>query len=240
MPAFTLGDIISNATKRVGYRADLPLSDCSFWANVAYQDFVRDVPELLSEKTHWFSLSSGDSIVALSGATNWVETIVISHQTTASGSGRTLRQMAAEVCDAKGYYPVGEPEGYFIYNNQIQIWPSANSSANTTHASSGRSYLHRYKAYPEDLVSLTSTPEVAYEHRKGILYKTEVHLHELLGNLEEAAYAEARYVNFVSTLKDAMARRQAARSRFAASLPLRKRRMPGIGQEDKDDIWLRK
>jgi len=237
MPDFTLGQLISNATKRVGYRADLSLSDCSFWANQAIQDFVRDVPELLSESKHWFSLSSGDSIVSLN--TDWVETLSISHQS--YGESHTqLRQMRAEDCDQKGYYPLGTPKGYFIYNNQIQIWPSADSSAATTAASSGRSYLHRYKSYPEDLVSLTSTPKVAYEHRKGILYKTEVHLHELLGNLEEAALSEARYVNYVSTLKDSMAKRQAARSRFAASLTLRKSRMPGIGAEDDDDIWLRK
>ncbi len=240
MPDFTLGQILSEATKRIGYRSDLSLSECSLWANQAMQDFVRDVPELLSEKTHWFSLSSGDSIVSLSDATGWVETIVISHQTTESGSNRTLRQMAPEVCDAQGYYPVGTPQGYFIYNDQIQIWPSANSSANTTHASSGRSYLHRYRAYPEDMVSLTSTPPVAYEHRIGILYKTEAHLHHLLGNLEEGVLAEARYVQFVSTLKDAMARRQAARSRYAASLPLRRGRMPGINDDEADDIWLRK
>lgn len=237
MPTWTLGELGSNATKRIGYRADLSLSEVSLWVNQAQQDFVRDIPELLSEKTHWFSLSSGESIVDL--PTDWVETIVISHQSQTIGANRTLKQIAPEYADARGYWPVGEPKGYFIYNKEIQIWPSANSSENSVSASSHRSYLHRYKAYPADMTSTSSVPSVAYEHRKAILYKTEVHLHELLGNLEEAALAEARYVNYVSSLKDAISRRHMARSRFGVSLSERKPKMPGINTDESDEIWLR-
>lgn len=235
MPDWTLGTIGSQATKRIGFRDDISLSDVSFWVNQAQVDFVRDVPDLLSEKTHWFSLSSGDSVVAL--PTSWVETIVISHQTTSST--KTIRQIAPEVADSLGYYPVGEPAGYFIYNKDIQFWPSANSSENTTAASSGRSYLHRYKSYPADMVELTDEPEVAYEHRKAILYKTEVFLHELLGNLEEAAISEVRYANFVSSLKDSIARRQVAKTRFAVSLPDWKKKTAGVGTNRSDSVWLR-
>lgn len=237
MPTWTLGEIGSEATARIGYRADLTLSTVSLWINQAIQDFVRDVPELLSEKTHWFSLSSGDSLVSL--PTDWAETIVISNQTTASGSCKTIRQIAPEVADAKGYWPVAEPSGYFIYHSQIQFHPSANSSAATTHASSGRSYLHRYRAYPSDITDTAHVPSVATEHRKAVLYKTEVHLHERLGNLEEAALAEQRYLNYVISLKDAFAKRQMANTRFAASLPLWKKKMPGIDIDKSDEIWLR-
>jgi len=126
MPSWTLNDLMSQATARVGHRADITASDASLWVNQAYQDFVREVPELLSEKTYYFSVNSGTSTVSLPA--DFYEPILISFDT---DSGGTLRRMSPEVCDAKGYYPVGEPQGYFIYNDQIQLWPSANSSSNT-------------------------------------------------------------------------------------------------------------
>lgn len=235
MPTWTFGDLKSQATKRIGQRSDIPESDVSLWVNQAYQDFVREVPEFLSERTHYFSVSSGDSLVSL--PTDFYEAVVISHQTTASGSNRTLRQVSPEWADAQGYFPVGEPEGYFIWHSQIQLWPSANSSALTTHASSGRSYLLRYRAITEDMASNTSVPSVATEHRHIILYRAEKYLHELLGNLEEAALSQANYVNAVTSLKDAIAKRQASKTRYAVSLPDRANRRARA--DDSDDVWLR-
>lgn len=236
MPTWTLGNIMSYATKRIGHRADISASDCSFWANQAQLDFAYDVPELLSEKTNYLSVNSGTSFVTLPA--DHMETLSISFSTTASGSARSLRQISPEYADAKGYYPVSEPEGYFLYNNQICLWPSANSSADTT-VWSGRSYLHRYIATPIEMVSTSSVPSIATEHRYGILLKLEVYLHQLVGNLEEASISEARYVGYVSRLKDSIAKRQAARSRFAVSLPDRRTSRLGYNSDEEDYPWLR-
>ena len=172
MPNWTLGNLMSYATKRIGQRSDIDGSDVSFWANQAQLDFAYDVPELLSEKTHYFSVNSGTSLVDLPD--DFVEPIIISHQTTASGSGRTLNQISPEYADAQGYFPVSEPEGYFIYNDQIQLWPSANSSKNTT-VWSGRSYLLRYISTPTEMTSASSVPSNNTEHRYGSLIKIEVY-----------------------------------------------------------------
>ncbi len=205
---------MSQATTRIGKRSDIAASDVSLWVNQAYQDFVREVPELLSERTHYFSVNSGTSTLALPA--DFYEPITISLNTI--GSGQSLRRLSPEWCDAQGYYPVAEPRGYFIYADQIQLWPSANSSAEST-AWSGRSYLMRYRAVPTDLSIGTSVPSVATQHRIGILFKAEQYLHELVGNYEEAAASGFRYAAFVTTLKDAIARRQADRGRHAISLP---------------------
>lgn len=213
MPSWTLSDLMSKATTRIGRRSDIAASDVSFWVNQAYQDFVREVPELLSERTNYFSVVSGTSAVTLPA--DFYEPIVISLDTTTSG--QTLRRLSPEWCDSQGYFPPGEPQGYFIFGDQIQLWPSANSSADTT-VSSGRSYLLRYRAVPTDLSSTTSVPSIATQHRIGILFKAEQYLHELVGNTEEAAASGIRYAMFVMTLKDAIARKQADRTRHAISL----------------------
>ena len=58
-------------------------------------------------------------------------------------------------------------------------------------------------------------------------------------NLEEASIAEARYVGYVSKLKDAIAKRQAARSRYSVSFPDRRTRTLGYNSDEEDYPWLR-
>jgi len=236
MPSWTLDELMSNSTRLAGHRADIAASDVSLWVNQAYQDFVREVPELLSEKTNYFSLNSGDSLVSLPA--DFYTPIVISHQTTAMGSSRTLKRMDPMQADARGYYPVDVPRGYFIFNDQIQIWPSANSSANTT-AWSGRSYLMRYLAVPSDMTAAAAVPSIATQHRIGILHKSVQYINELVGNHEEAAAASIRYGNFVLSLKDAIARKQGDRqmSISLADRTLRQRRVDGDLRDQ--DVWKR-
>lgn len=238
MPTWTLADICSQATKRVGNRSDLALSDVSFWANQAYQDLVRDVPQMLTESTTKFSVNSGTSILTLPA--DFMEAVVLSWDTNENvASERTLHQIAPEYADAQGYYPVGKPQGYFIWGNKIQLWPSADSSEDTNGSTSGRSYLLRYIALPSDMTATSSVPSVATEQRLGILYKLEKYLHEMVGNLEEAAAAEYRYVAFVGSLKDAKAKRDAARGRFAVSYVDGSGRRQGGSFTDPHDRWLR-
>lgn len=232
MPSWTFADLMSQATARIGRRSDIAQSDVSLWVNQAYQDFVREVPELLSERTHYFSVNSGASQVALPA--DFYEATSVSLDTK---SGGTLKRISPEFADAQGYYPVAEPRGYFIYNDKIQLWPSANSSANTT-VWSGRSYLMRYQAVPADMSTTTSVPSIATQHRIGILFKAEQYLHEFVGNYEEAAASGYRYAAFVTTLKDAIARRQADRGQFAVQLPSLPLRSAGGDLRDYDD-WRR-
>ncbi len=221
MPNWSLNDLMSNATARIGHRADLDaVSIVSYWVNVAYQDVAQSTTHALLEAENIFSVNSGDSLLSLPA--DFLEIIDLSFSTNiGSGSNRTLAPTTPEWADAQGYYPVGMPQKYFIYGTNIQLWPSADSSANTT-AWSGRSYTMRYRQRPSDLTTGTAVPSVDTEWRQAILLKAEVYLHEYVGNTEEAAAKLASYFGYVQSLKDAQARRHAARGRFAISLPLRR------------------
>lgn len=236
--SWTLGNIVSKATTIAGYRDDISLSECSFWANQAYADFVRDFDEFLSEKTAGFSVSSGTSLLTLPADFGYA--VSLSETTTEDRGNRPIPQMSIERMDALGYFPVGETQGYAIFGGQVQLWPSASSSALTTHASSGRSYLLRYKWVPESMTSTASTPSVATEHRIAIMWKTVEYLHYLTGNVEEAIVAEARYTQLLASLKDAGYKRQAERGGFRIRLHDRVgTRMEGR-LEDQTNEWLRR
>ena len=223
MPAWTLNELMSNATARIGHRADLDaVSVVSFWVNAAYQDVAQATSHALLEAEQSFSVNSGTSLLTLPA--DFLEIIDLSFSTdVGSGSGRTLVPTTPEWADAQGYLPLGEPQKYFIFGDEIQLWPSANSSANTT-AWSGRSYTMRYRKRAVDLTTGTSVPSVDTEWRPSILLRAEAYLHEYVGNTEEAAAKLAQFFGTVNSLKDAQARRQAARGRFAISLPLRRHR----------------
>ena len=194
----------------------------SFWVNTAYAEVAQATRHKLLENVEIFSVNSGDSILSLPA--DYLEMIDLSFSTNlGSGSNRTLEQTTPEWADAQGYYPVGRPQKYFEFGSNLQLWPSANSSANTT-AWSGRSYAMRYRQRAEDLISLTSVPSVDTEWRWAIVLRTEALLHQLVGNREEAAESLAEYFGYTTSLKDAQARRQSARGRFAISMPLRRSR----------------
>lgn len=209
MARWTLSDLMSKATTRAGRRSDISASEVSFWVNEAYLDFVRDIYEFLSEKTATFSVNSGTS--QLNIPDDFREAISLSEVTTTSGHNRELKQLAPEHADRQGYYPVGPPQGYFLYGDKIQLQPSANSFDSSTTVP--RELLLRYRWIPSEMTATAAVPSVATEHRRGILLKSEQYIHELVGNIEEAAMAEIRYTAFVSSLKDAVARRHAARGK---------------------------
>lgn len=215
MPVWTLGDIMSQATARIGRRADIALSTASFWTNQAYLDFVREVPQALSERTTYLSLNSNTSIVAQ--PVDLYEVVSISHDTIGTSDG-TLRQVGSVWADAQGFYPHATPEAYFLFNDRVHIWPSPNSSADTT-VWSGRSYLMRYRAIPTDMSAATDVPvSVDTMHRFGIELLAEKYLLEYIGAWNEAAEAGSRYMAYTSSLKDSSARKQAASGRFSISL----------------------
>ena len=218
MPSWTLGDLMSMATARVGRRDDISASTVSFWVNEAYHEVATQAPHALLESTTRFSVGSGTSRLTLPG--DFLETVSLSWDTNNADSNYTLVQAAPAWCDSQGYYPVGVPERYYQYNNVIQLWPSSDSYSDTT---SGRSYLLRYRARPEDLTSTSSIPSLDTEWRRAVLYKAEAFLHEYVGNDIEAGVAHARYAGYVASLDNVHARRQRAGG-MSASLPLRQSR----------------
>lgn len=229
---------MSQATTLAGRRDDLSASVVSFWANQAYTDYTRDFKEFLSEKTNVYSVSSGDSLLTVPA--DFGEVVALSQISTAADQNYSVPQIAPEDADRIGYYPVGAPRGYFIYNDKLQLWPSASSSANTTHASSIRQLMLRYRNVHQDLTSTASVPSIATEHRIAVLWKTIEYIHTLVGNVEEAIVAEARYTQHLAAFKDAAAKRHSARGGFKVRLEDRANRRVDGRIEDQTDEWLRR
>ena len=90
MPNWSLSELMSNATARIGQRADLDsVSVVSFWLNQAYQDVAQSTTHALLESENIFSVDSGDSLLGLPGA--FLEIINLSFTTDlGTGSDRTL------------------------------------------------------------------------------------------------------------------------------------------------------
>lgn len=237
MPTWTLGTLMSRATLMAGRRDDISQSDASFYVNQAQTDFVRDFKEFLSEKTNVFSVNSGTSLLSLPA--DFGEPISLSHISTAKSANYAIPQISAEYADSLGYYPVGEPRGYFIDSNRIQLFPSASSSANSTVAS-GRSLMFRYRAIAADMTSTSSVPSVSTEHRIALLWKTVEYIHMHVGNFEEAVVAEARYTQHLQAFKDAAAKRQSERGGFSIRMTDRANRRLDGRLEDQTDEWLRR
>lgn len=213
MPSWTLADLMSRATARIGRRSDIAGSDVSFWVNTAYQEIAQSVPHALLETITVSSTTSGENRLEL--PSDCMEVINLSWLTQlGTNSARTLRRTSVDRTDQAGFSPNGKPQEYALYNNWLELWPSPDSSY---------SLQLRYYAYPSDMTATTAVPSLATEWRPAVLYLAEAFLHEHLGNDFEGASARARYATYTASLKDTQARRQMAGG-IRISLPQRKSR----------------
>lgn len=212
MPAWTLAQLMSYATARIGRRSDITASDVSFWINAAYQEVAQAAPSALMETLTVSSTTSGENRLELPA--DCMELMNLSWLTTVGSSERTLRRTNINRVDQAGFTPIGKPKEYALFNNWIELWPSPDSSY---------SLQLRYLAYPSDMTLTTAVPSLATEWRQAVLYLGEAFLHELIGNDVEGANARTRYVGYVSSLKDKEARRQMS-GEMRLSLPQRKPR----------------
>lgn len=200
MPAWSLGDLMSQATARIGNRSDLAASTVSFWVNAAYAEVAQAAPSAQMETIAVSSTTSGENRIEL--PTDCMELLNLSWLTDIGhGSSRTLRRASINQVDQAGFLPIGKPQQYAQFNSWLELWPSPDSSY---------SLQMRYLAYVSDMTATTAIPSLATEWRPGILYLAEAMLHELVGNEIEGASARARYAGYVASLKDKEARRQSA------------------------------
>jgi len=213
MPAWTLGDLMSQATTRIGRRSELAASTVSFWVNAAYQEVAQAAPSALMETITVSSTTSGENRLEL--PSDCMEIINLSWLTQlGDGSARTLRRTSSNRVDQAGFDENGKPREYNLFNNWLELWPSPDSSY---------SLQLRYYAYPSDMTATTVVPSLATEWRPAVLYLAEAFLHELVGNDLEGATARTRYAGYVQSLKDKEARRQMS-GEMRLSLPQRKSR----------------
>ena len=196
MPSWTLEEITSQATARIGRRADMPLSTVSFWANQAYQEVAEVAPHALHERIAVSSTTSGENRFQL--PSDYKEILSLSYLTNI-GSARTFKRISPANADIQDPDDLGIPGSYVQYNDFLELWPSPNSAY---------SLQLRYRQWVPDMTALADVPSLSTPYRYAILLKTEQHLHEFLGNDERAVNAEFRYQQFLSQVNNDESRRQ--------------------------------
>lgn len=201
MPSWTLGDLLSSATKRIGRRADIDKSDASLFVNQAYHDVQERADFALSERIAVSSTTSGENKIDCPADMN--ELIALSNLS----SNQTLRRMSVEDIDNTDVDSLGEPTEYALYRDWIELGPSPDSAY---------SLQLRYKSFATDLVNDSDIPSVSTPWRFPILLKAEEYLLELTGDSAGAASKRNQYLSAVRSLDDDEAKRQkASRHNFA-------------------------
>ena len=201
MPSWTLGELTSNATRRVGRRADILPSVASFWVNVAYHDVIEASPRhALLECLAVSSSVSGENRIDL--PSDFREMINLSWLT---GSSRTFRRVSESEVDREGFLPIAKSDKFVLFRDWIELHPSPDSAY---------SIQLRYHSWGTDMLAVTDVPSVSTPWRKGILRRAEQYLHEYLGNDEKALNAEFKYQQFISQIDNDLARRQQDQSRL--------------------------
>lgn len=209
MPAYTLSEVMSKATTRIGRRADISLSEASFWANAAYMEIAAMENHALLESSFLTSTVSGDSHITLPA--DFGEpisfTLVWSNSTASSAisSRRTLHRLSISDAEVQGPDPSGIPEAFMFFGDAIELVPSPNSAY---------SFVGRYRAQASDLTDPAAVPSLSTPWRHAWLLKTERYLFEYLGNAAGAAAAENRYLAYANALKSDEARRQSGELRL--------------------------
>lgn len=198
MPAYTLGELMSQATWRAGRRSDLSASHVSFLANEAYMEVAQAVPHAMHEKIAISSTTSGENRITL--PVDFAEPIHFS-LLSVGGSARTLAPIGVREADAYQVTRGGTPSRYALYANWVELWPSPNSSW---------SVQLRYRSQVSDLVELTDTPSMSTPWRAAVLTKLVEKVHEAVGDAAGAAAAQQRYLAQTATLKNDEAKRQSS------------------------------
>lgn len=198
MPSFNLGQLMSNATARIGRRSDLATSDVSYWVNTAYMIVQTQAPSQLQERIATSSTTSGENRISL--PTDFYQPINLSYLTDV-GSRRTLVLTGPDKVDAEGFTPVGISDRYVLYSDWMELHPSPDSAY---------SLQLRYLSYATDLVNTTDVPSLSTPWRYAVQLKSEQLLAELLNDELLSAKKANDYLAYTSTLDTDQAKRQLA------------------------------
>jgi hypothetical protein len=200
MPKWSLSEMMSDLTYRLGRRVDIPRSIVSRYVNQAYADVANEARPSALERLAISSTTSGDNRYELPG--DFAEPVSLSWLTNL-GSSRTIRLTNHRRFDAKGFTPVGVPFEYALYGNWLELYPSPNSAY---------SLQLRYRSYVTDLVNATDVPSISTDWRFPIVLKAEMYLQQWLGNTEMASLAANHYAMHVATLDTDQGKRQRDKS----------------------------
>ena len=211
MPSYSLGELMSLATTDVGRRADIPISVASQRVNMAYFEVAGAVEHALLEQVAVSSTTSGENRIDLPTDYGEIVNLSLKWSTSTSSSAvsntKTLRRMSASNADERGFLPVGEPQGYVMFNQWVEVWPSPDSAY---------SMQIRYRSMVTDMVQTSDVPSISTPFRHAIYIKTKELLHDYLGNYAASAAANRAYIDYMLRIKSDEARRQMGESRQGA------------------------
>lgn len=180
----TLAQCCSTATALVQHRTDIPLSEASFYANIALQEVRYQLKTLASETLAVSSTTSGENRVALPG--DFAYPINLSNTSLDPGdSRRVLVDTEAAMFDSRST-ALGVPERYALFSTWIELWPSPDSAY---------SLQLRYAATPTTLTASTATPTLQERYHLAWCYKTAELLAASRNDLENEAVCRARYLS---------------------------------------------
>lgn len=191
----SLAQICSTATALVKGRTDVPLSEASFWANIAYQEVATRIRYATDEAIAISSTTSGENKIAL--PSNFAYPINVSNLS-ATGQKPDLDQREAHTFDSRAT-ALGTPEQYALYATWMELWPSPDSSY---------SVQLRYGTKMASLVTSTSTPAFDERWHFGVALLAASYVAAARDDGESEAQNKARYLSYMGSTPNDMALRQ--------------------------------
>ena len=201
--AWTLQELMSEATAIAGTPSGLAVSRISNLVNQAVRDVAVRLPHLEFEIIASSSMSSGNDKIYFPEDCEAV--IALSFNTEVSGEGgRVIRQAAPWELDAKSDgTEAGIPKMYVSYATWLELYPSPDSTY---------SILLRYKKRLSEITSLSALPSVDTRYHQAVLLKTVEYLHLRKGEYDKVAAARALYEQELRQVPNLYALRQQNRS----------------------------
>ena len=208
MPSWNLGDIMSYATKALGNRGDIALSDASFWANQAQLKVWESLPFNEQEAIAVSSTTINEDKITL--PSDFDEILVVSRTSGGIGDPVPLNYINHDQLAAYSSAS-GIPVDYAEYSTWLELRPIPDS---------GYSIEIRYRKQVSDMTETTDVPSVSTRYRYPVMLKTK----ELLARneiLDEAAAIDAgnEYLSEMRSLPSDRAKRSRENRNAGMSLP---------------------
>ena len=199
MPAWTLGDLMSNATAALGNRADITASTVSLWVNQAYFDIAGLFVHTYQETSAVTSTVAGSGVILL--PTDFES--LLGPPSNLSRNNLSLRPISIDQL-ASFNTTQAAPVYYASYGTRLEVRPLPDSA---------HSIEIRYRAAPADMTATTTTPSVATRLRPAIFHRAvELLAQNVTLDMERAALAKADLTAILSQLpNDRMLARRDAR-----------------------------
>ena len=156
MPAWTLSDLMSNATAALGNRVDIAASTVSFWVNQAYEDVWNILPHDQHEAIAVSSTTVNEDKLGL--PSDFLSLIVLSNTSRSNALLDPINQDQIAAFSASS----GQPTHYAQFSSWLELRPVPDSAY---------SLELRYRKLRSELTLTTDTPSVATRLRPAIYHR---------------------------------------------------------------------